>query len=949
MKSFAEKPTHKSSLLFVVISLLTFSTFAQPAIDEKREIATKEYRDAYDLLDQGTSQAFTTAFAKYKIAERLYKEIGDKFGQAKSLVGMGFTSDSLGNRAEAIEIYTRALPLFRSLKNKYWEARTLNNIGRSYDDLGEVQKALEYFQKALPLRRAARDYNGEAVTTNAIGFAYSELGEQEKALDYYNKALLIRSSADIPKDRANLFGKGTILNNIGRIYDELGDHKKAIKNFNDSLVFRKTIGDRNGEATTLSNIGIVYSGIGEREKALEYHNRALKIFEEIGNETRKASTLNNIGVTYAESGNNQKALEIYLRVLAIHKKFVNRSSEAVTLNNIGFSYFALNQNAKGFENLNEALLIQKAIGDRRYEAITLSNLMLGWQKAGNKNLAVFYGKQSVNKYQELRQAIRTLDIETRRTYLRKIENVYRQLADLLIETGQFAQAEQVLRMLKEEEYFDFVRRDSKEISTLSQRISLTKKEKDLIKRYLKLSGRVSEIGRELTELDKRKVELSEKESMYYAKLKQDLNNANAAFKLFLEKELVKEFGVVKKKGIEFDRALQAKLKKWGEGTVTLYTVVSENRYRVILTTPNTQVDGKTEISSVDLNKKIFAYRDALQKIEIDPRPLGKELYDILIKPIEKHLEAANAKTLVWSLDGTLRYIPISTLSPDGKTYLVERYRNVVTTPKTRNDLTDSDSEWRALGVGVSEKQKIINPENPLENIDFSPIPGTKKELTTIIKDELKPNETGILNGRRFLNDEFTLASLSNSLTSKTSDGKRKYTAVHIASHFQLGSNWANSFLLLGNGKILTLKELKNSPSLDFGDVELVTLSACDTAFTADSNGKEVDSLAEVIQAKSGKAVLAALWAVVDESTPLLMSEFYRLRKENPKMTKAEAMQKVQRAFVTGKLKPSKDYIEKLNEYYGSNQGNENAFKFNKNAPFAHPYFWSPFVLIGNWR
>ena len=222
---------------------------------------------------------------------------------------------------------------------------------------------------------------------------------------------------------------------------------------------------------------------------------------------------------------------------------------------------------------------------------------------------------------------------------------------------------------------------------------------------------------------------------------------------------------------------------------------------------------------------------------------------------------------------------------------------------------------------------------------------------TIVRDEETPDEKGILAGKRFLDKDFTIDSLSESLSTKTANGKRKYTAVHIASHFQLGTNWANSFLLLGNGQILTLKELKNSPDINFGDVELVTLSACDTAFTADSNGKEVDSLAEVIQAKSGKAVLAALWAVVDESTPLLMSEFYRLRKENPKMTKAEAMQKVQKAFVTGELKPSEEYIEKLSKYFDAknNSSDESTFKFDKHAPFAHPYFWSPFVLIGNWR
>jgi CHAT domain-containing protein len=97
--------------------------------------------------------------------------------------------------------------------------------------------------------------------------------------------------------------------------------------------------------------------------------------------------------------------------------------------------------------------------------------------------------------------------------------------------------------------------------------------------------------------------------------------------------------------------------------------------------------------------------------------------------------------------------------------------------------------------------------------------------------------------------------------------------------------------------------------------------------------------------------LATLWAVVDKSTPLLMTEFYRLQKENPQMTKAESIQKVQNAFISGKLKPDAEYIKKLIEIFSkqNNAADKNKFVFNKDQPFAHPFFWSPFVLIGNWR
>ena len=123
-----------------------------------------------------------------------------------------------------------------------------------------------------------------------------------------------------------------------------------------------------------------------------------------------------------------------------------------------------------------------------------------------------------------------------------------------------------------------------------------------------------------------------------------------------------------------------------------------------------------------------------------------------------------------------------------------------------------------------------------------------------------------------MNQDFTVDNLKDSLTKENEAGRHKYNLVHIASHFRLGSNWSNSFLLLGNGEILTLEEINNSPTISFGEVELVTLSACNTGFGEISNGKEIDSLASVIQTKSGKSVMATLWAVADESTSLLMSE-----------------------------------------------------------------------------
>lgn len=579
----------------------------------------------------------------------------------------------------------------------------------------------------------------------------------------------------------------------------------------------------------------------------------------------------------------------------------------------------------------DVLKIWQRNGVRSLEIATDISLMDAWAATDSK-MAVFYGKRAVNKYQELRREFRSEKPYDPRFFHNLLSDKYRTLADLLIGLGRFAEADDVLRMLKEEEFFDFTARDVTEIERLKQRVRLTVKERELIDRYLLLAKRATEIGEEYRKLseEKRKnektgVTLDAADSKKLKELGYQVADVNAAFKLFLEKELVNEVGTDNAEKVASDRVLQSNVRDWGDRAVALYTVVTENRYRVIMTTPTIQIDGKTDVNAEELNKKIFAFRQALTNPDVDPRPLSKELYDILIKPIEKQLAAAGAKTLVWSLDGLLRYIPIAALSPDGRTYLAETYQNVVITPRSREQISGHNLPWyRALGMGTSEEQTVVYPDQPNQKVKVDALPGSKIELTAIVRDESNPNETGIIDGKRFLDKDFTIKNLTDSLALKNEDGRRKFTVVHLASHFRLGENWATSSLLLGNGRLLSLEEMSKTAAIDFRDVELVTLSACNTALTTASNGLEVDSLAAAIQAKNGKAVLASLWSVYDESTAVLMKNFYRLRKEDPRLSKAEALQRSQLMMI-GDTSDSKS-----------------------DRSFSHPYFWSGFVLIGNW-
>jgi len=336
-------------------------------------------------------------------------------------------------------------------------------------------------------------------------------------------------------------GEATTLNNIGFVYHSLGVTNKALQFYNQALLLRKTVGDRRSEAQALNNIGGIYNDLGKKKKALRFFKRALSLSRAAGEKRGEAYTLNNIGGVHHSFGDKQKALQFYNQALSLSRAIRDKSGEALALNNLGGVFIDLGEKQKGLRYFHRALPPSSAVGDKIGEAYTLRNVMYAWESLQKPAVAVFYGKQSVNKYQELRQAIQGLDKDIQKTYLEKVKPTYRRLADLMIELGRFAQAERVLAMLKEEEYFEFVRRDSNEIKNLNERVPLNEKEKALIMRYSLLAGKITKIGGEFIKLDDKKrrlsrndLKLSADEQKRYDTLEKTTRHRQRRFSVVLE-------------------------------------------------------------------------------------------------------------------------------------------------------------------------------------------------------------------------------------------------------------------------------------------------------------------------------------------------------------------------------------------------------------------------------
>jgi CHAT domain-containing protein/Tfp pilus assembly protein PilF len=739
------------------------------------------------------------------------------------------------------------------------------------------------------------------------------------------------------------------MNNIGGVYADLGVREKALFYFDSALAFHRAAGNREGVATALSNIGRVYYDSGEKQKALEYLNQALTLDRALGSREGEAVTLSNIGAVHSDLGEKQKALEYFNQALPPYRAAGNRDGEARTLNNIGIVYSTLGEQQKALEHLNRALPLFRVVGNRDGEAAALNNLMRVWQGLNNPRLAILFGKQSVNRYQELRQAIQGLTKETQNTYLETVTHPYRVLAELLIEQGRLPEAQFVLGLLKDEEFFEFVRRDKDEIAALARSIEPNTVERKALEDYIKLADELTAVGAKYQALLDRRSRLGGKslpnaaEEGEFQKLSQQLTTTSAAFQTFLT-SLAGELAKAKPdNNMQIARIndLQADLREVGPDVVLVSTFVLPDRYRVILTTGLPQVDRKTEIKAGDLNRKLTCFLMALRNPRVDPRPLGKELYDILVKPLEKDLEQGKFKTILWSLDGALRYIPVGALW-DGEHYLAERYQNVVITLGRNSRLfREVNRDWRALGAGVSAKWP-----------GFAELTAVKGELRSIVRDERLAAETeGVMPGRRLLDGEFRSSDLKDLLPSQ--EGGRRFNIIHLASHFKLRQTVDSSFLLLGDGSELSLTEFDKDPRLKLTGVELLTLSACETGVGIDKgDGSEFESLGMLAEKNGAKAVMATLWQVADCSTGEFMREFYRLyqRAEPQGMTKAAALQQAQQAMLSGAIQaPPECQAQQETAGPKSDVCPMPPFSPDPAKPFAHPYYWAPFVLFGNWR
>ncbi|MRV76801.1 CHAT domain-containing protein, partial [Duganella sp. FT92W] len=377
------------------------------------------------------------------------------------------------------------------------------------------------------------------------------------------------------------------------------------------------------------------------------------------------------------------------------------------------------------------------------------------------------------------------------------------------------------------------------------------------------------------------------------------------------------------------------------GTAVLYPLIFPGRTELLLETAGGITRYTSKVDGADVRATATAFARALRNGDSGYQAAARSLYDWLLRPIDAAAAAGHIDTLVVVPDGALRLVPIGALH-DGSRFAIERYAISTVTglsmtntgaPAAAGDASlvagaaqfggvvdklmltapgkrlARDLARNVGGSGVAQGRMLRAPVMPagasgerlVQDMRAAlALPGVEREVAAV---------GALLPGVALLDERFSVSAFSQAA------GSGDYSIVHVASHGIFGGS-ADASFVLAYDDLLTLDRLQtllSGEQFRRHPIELLTLSACETAEGNDRAPLGISGAAIKARAKS---VLGTLWPVDDEAAVQLMQQFYRGLKQR-RLSKTQALRQAQLDLI-------------------------------RTAEYAHPLYWAPFSLIGNW-
>ena len=906
----------------------------------------------------------------YQKALALFIELADEPGQATTWAGIGVSQTSQGDSAAGAASERRAVELERRLGRVYEEGKALNHLGVALQMQGEIREALDSYQEALKvlegageqglsrgkvlhnlatlqmslgeaeaaleshrqilaLQRRLGDQRGEALTLNSLGVLYNDLGELDPALEAYASALARFHQLG---DRLR---EGAVLHNLGVAYYGLGEYQRALTELEEALAVRREVGDRRGEVATEVSLGHVRLALGETAAALAAGRRAAALASEgaeRGGEMLARLLLGQAGIA---AGEPEAALTELDRARDLARQLEDRLDEATILRTTGQAYLALKQEDRAAKALEAAVDLARAVKTPARIVTALTDLSRAERMRGRLPEARARLAEALGLIETMRAG--EADPDLRASFLAAKHSAFEMEIDLLMELdrrepgqGHAREALEASERARARSLLDLLQEAGADLRA-DVDPGLRDRYRSLL---LRLNGKaVRQAGllqRSATEESRRAAEAETLSAL------EDLTQVEAEIRRGSPR-----YAALTQPALATSAEIQGLLD--GE-TVFLEFSLGEERSFLWAVDPGSvtgfELPSRARIEA--LAREVYSRLSVLAPGDERRDEAALALSRMLLGPVAGRLAG---KRLIVAADGALQYVPFAML-PDpgvpGKKVSVPLLvgHEVINAPSASAvalqrklgrrapapeavavladpvfDPADPRVDGQAARISpAAAAASTVRTRSGSGAGSFLRLPWTRREAQAIMAAAMMAAAPA---GRSLLALDFR-ASRQTALSPELS----RYRIVHFATHGVIDSQTpAFSGLMLSRvGERGTPVEgflgLDDIYNLHL-DADLVVLSGCETALGKEVRGEGLVGLTQGLLYSGARRVAASLWRVEDQATAELMSRFYHalLAEGRPP---AAALREAQLAIRSDKR-------------------------------WRSPYYWSGFVLQGDWQ
>lgn len=892
-----------------------------------------------------------SAHSNLNDALRIAREYGYAFNEIKTLNMLGLVYRVTSKPESALKTYRQALRLSNARGFNERNGILLANIGDVFITLSKYDSAMVYLQKALKLIETSGDIKNQAGTLSSIALVHSYQGAYVKALTVGQKAIALNRKAG---DR---YGETVELINFGAVYTEMGQYAKALDSHLKALKISRDVGDRYNEQICLNDIGEIYLTLGDFAKAKEHLESALAIALEINVPDHIAACTGNLGRVYLTEGDTSAAVERFKSVARQFGEIGYRRGQAVGYANLAKIYQDRRAYDSAAVHFERALAINKEIKNTYGEGMTRADYAALLTKRGQLDQAKEMNKAAL----AIGKRIRASGITSRADY---------GLAEIYMKEKNYERARQYC-----EQSIQSIEKMRNRLGTpgyksafLHQKINVYKTATQLCyvlfnktadNTYLNDALRYTEMGKARTLLDlltdadvtieqgidaqllKRKDKLMNVISGVQTRLlsenlseplRNDLNEQLTQTEQQLENVQLQiglqhpAYGALNRTPNVTVSDMQALL---GPGEIMLeYVLGDTSGYVIAITGSQVNMYALPQMDKIaPLVNELIEIIDSPTHTNEDFSLLSENLYQILVAPV--HDELKSAENLIIIPDGILHYLPFETLMSanhaDSLSYLIETYNiryapsaavySFLNEEEAKKDDTAAYKNILAFGdpvFGQDERSSNNAGKDAVRSAylqsgyHFDRLQYSAREIKQLVK-YFPEGQTRVFLREKASEDRFKASA------------DKPVSVLHIATHAIIDEQLpARSCIVLTldddprEDGFVQLREIFNMQL----DCELVTLSACRTARGKLLQGEGFIGFTRALLYAGAHSIIVSHWPVSDYRTVKFMTRFYEFLQQG--LDKAAALRKAKISLI------------------------------RSDVPLEnHPFYWAPFVLIGN--